>query len=99
MKNDDGLERIIGHVLLVGVVTATACLVAGLALSLMPAMSHPADAMLSAGLVVLLGTPIARVAASVIVYVAERDWLFVALTCTVLAELGAAVVAAFSAIS
>ena len=99
MKNDDGLERIIGRVLLVGVATATACLVAGLALSFVPAMSHPADVLLSAGLVVLLATPIARVAASVVVYIAERAWLFVALTCTVLAELGAAVFAAFNAIS
>jgi len=99
MKNDEGLERIIGRGLLVGLATGTASLVAGLALSPVPAMSHPADALLSAGLVVLLATPIARVAASVVVYIAERDWLFVALTCTVLAELGAAVVAAFNAIS
>jgi uncharacterized membrane protein len=97
MKNDEDLERIIGRVLLVGVVTAGACLGAGLALSLVPTMSHAAGVLLSAGLVVLLATPIARVAASVVVYIAERDWLFVALTCTVLAELGAAVVAAFNA--
>jgi len=95
MKNDDGLERIIGRVLLVGVVTASVCLAAGLVLSLVPAFSRPADVLLAAGLIVLLGTPIARVAASVVVYIAERDWLFVALTCTVLVELGAAVVAAF----
>jgi uncharacterized membrane protein len=98
MKNDEGLERIIGRVLLVGVVTATACLAAGLALSLVPAMSRPADMLLSAGLVVLLATPIARVAASVVVYIAERDWLFFALTCAVLAELAVAVAAAVRAI-
>jgi uncharacterized membrane protein len=36
------------------------------------------------GLIVLMATPVARVVVSVFEYLAERDWLFAALTATVL---------------
>jgi uncharacterized membrane protein len=45
--------------------------------------------------VILLATPAARVIVSVVEYVRERDWLFVALTLAVLLGLAASVWAAF----
>jgi len=51
--------------------------------------------LLEAALIVLLVTPAARVVVSIIEYVRERDWLFVALTLVVLAALGGSVVAAY----
>jgi uncharacterized membrane protein len=41
-----------------------------------------------------MGTPIARVAASVAEYAAERDWRFVILTSVVLLEICGSIVAA-----
>jgi uncharacterized membrane protein len=49
---------------------------------------------LTTGLVILLATPAARVMVSAVSYARERDWLFVALTLTVLAELIASSIAA-----
>ena len=95
--NDSGLERILGIVLLVGVTIGSLALALGLVASFIPgvpALSGQSAFLLRAGLVVLMATPIARVVASAIVYMVERDWIFVALTSAVLLELGAAVVAA-----
>jgi uncharacterized membrane protein len=39
------------------------------------------------GLLLLIATPIARVAVSVLVFLAEKDWLYVSFTLTVLAVL------------
>ena len=44
-------------------------------------------ALVQLGLVVLLLTPVARVAASVVGFMLERDWLYVAITAIVLAVL------------
>jgi uncharacterized membrane protein len=52
--------------------------------------------LLTAGLLVLLLTPVARVAVSVVGYVGERDWWFVLYTGIVLALLIASFVAAFA---
>jgi uncharacterized membrane protein len=46
------------------------------------------------GLVTLMATPVARVAASVLNYAHRRDWTFFVLTLIVLAELSAGIVAA-----
>ena len=87
------LERIIGLVLGTGVVTSTVCLGVGLGLSLLGA-SPLADLLLQIGVIVLLATPVARVAVSIIEYVAARDWAFAGLTTIVLVELIASAVAA-----
>jgi len=42
---------------------------------------------LDAGLVVLMGTPVLRVAVSAVAYLRARDWFFVATTLAVLAVL------------
>ena len=52
--------------------------------------SHLANVLLTTGLIVLMVTPIARVIASMIVYVRMRDWFFVATTFLVFAVLIAA---------
>ncbi len=45
------------------------------------------QALVMAGLLVLIGTPVARVALSVVIFVIVRDWLYVALTAAVFAIL------------
>ena len=87
------LERVIGRVLRGGVLISSACLTAGLLLSL--AGGGPAASfLLNAGIIVLLATPVSRVVVSTVEYVVERDWTFAALTFVVLLELIASAVAA-----
>jgi uncharacterized membrane protein len=93
-EREDRLELLLGWVLRVGVLSSTVCLAAGLTAWLVPGGHSLAEALLRAGLVLLMATPIVRVAASNIVYVVTRDWVFAVLTSVVLAELAAAVVAA-----
>ena len=111
-RDDDALERRLGWILRGGVIASSALLITGLVLTLGPAVvgrgfspAIPARvhvgqgfslALLRAGLVVLLATPIARVAASAISYAVSKDWLFVILTSVVLLELAAAVFAAIT---
>ncbi len=45
------------------------------------------QAVISLGLIVLIGTPIARVAVSVVAFAFQRDWVFVLITSLVLAIL------------
>jgi uncharacterized membrane protein len=86
------LAHVIGIVLRTGVVISSAALAAGLACSLL-GIDAAANILLNAGVVVLLATPVARVVASIVEYIGERDWPFVALTAIVLAVLAASVVA------
>ena len=88
------LERVVGTVLRVGVTASSVCLAAGLGFSIIDATGPVASLLLHVGVLVLLATPIARVGASIVGYVAEGDWLFVILTTIVLVELMASVVAA-----
>jgi uncharacterized membrane protein len=90
------LERSIGIVLRAGVVTSSACLAIGLALSLTGVTPAAAALLLKAGIVVLLCTPVARVVISTVEYVGARDWPFAALTAIVLLELLASAVAALA---
>ena len=89
------LERMIGHVLRFGTVTSSACLALGLVMALAGYDSRLARLLSEAGLLILLATPAARVTVSVVEYIRERDWVFVALTLVVLLALGGSVVAAF----
>lgn len=68
-------ERVLGRTLRLGIIVSTALLAAGLLL----AMTWPgalADGLLQAGLLVLMGTPMARVLLSCAEYVRQRDWFF-----------------------
>jgi uncharacterized membrane protein len=83
MTDEDALgplELRLGRLLMAGVMSSALCLAAGLLLWV--AGGHPAAAnrILTAGLVILMMTPIARVVTSVVVYVRLRDWFFVATT-------------------
>ncbi len=74
------LELRLGRLLMAGVMSSALCLAIGLVLWV--AGGHPAAAnrILTAGLLILMMTPIARVVTSVVVYVRMRDWFFVATT-------------------
>jgi uncharacterized membrane protein len=90
------LERILGRVLGVGVSVSSICLTAGLLTTLAGGGSVVARALLQAGIVVLLATPVVRVAVSSVGYARQRDWLFVTLTPVVFGELLATIVAALA---
>jgi uncharacterized membrane protein len=89
------LELAIGRVLRAGVAASTVCLAAGLLLTLAGMDGRVARAVLLCGLAILLATPAARVLISFAEYVRKRDWLFVALTLTVLLTLLGSVLVAF----
>jgi len=91
---DAKLEHIIRIVLRVGVTTSSAFLAIGLAWSFVSPGSMVAAMLMTVGLFILMGTPISRVAASVIEYAVARDWLFVMLTSIVLLEIAGGVIAA-----
>jgi uncharacterized membrane protein len=91
---DAQIEERIGLILKAGVAVSTACLAGGLLLGLALGDTTLVRLVLNIGLVLLLATPVARVAASVIEYARARDWRFVVLTAVVLAELIAGVMAA-----
>jgi uncharacterized membrane protein len=91
---DAKLEQIIRTILRIGVATSSAFLAAGLAWSFAVSGSSAGAWLMTIGLFILMGTPVSRVAASVVEYAVERDWLFVALTSIVLLEIAAGVIAA-----
>ena len=88
------LEHAVGRVLRVGVITSSVFLALGLGLSLFVPAAAAGPVLLRAGLMILMATPVGRVAVSVGEYARQRDWLFVVLTSIVLIELLASVVAA-----
>ena len=91
------LERMLGRLLGMGVALSTLALGAGLVTALVGGSSAAATWLLTTGLLLLVGTPVARVAVSSIVYARRRDWMFVVLTLIVLAELVASILAAVRA--
>jgi uncharacterized membrane protein len=88
------LEPAIGVVLRVGTAVASVVLAIGFALSFVPATGALSHTLLVAGIFVLLFTPVARVVVSLIDFLLNRDWLFVALNSIVLFLLGSAFIAA-----
>lgn len=78
------LERILGTVLRTGALSSTLLLAVGLVLSMASPSLALGHALTSAGLLILIATPVARVVTSVAGYAVERDWTFVVLTGTVL---------------
>ena len=84
------LETQVGRLLQTGVTLATGCLAIGLAMWLALGAGRVSRLTLTAGLVILMLTPLARVVASLVAYVRLRDWFFVATTVLVFAVLVAA---------
>ena len=74
------LEVHLGRLLNTGVLTSAACLALGLVLWMTGAAAGPANLLLTAGLMILMATPILRVIVSLVEYVRMRDWFFVATT-------------------
>ena len=87
------LEQILGRVLGIGVAASSVCLGAGLLMTFADGSPVIAGALLTVGIVMLLATPLARVGVSTVGYASRRDWLFVALTLVVFAELLASIAA------
>ena len=86
MNAGHDVEVVLGRVLYVGTRISTVLLLAGLAITAAsPASGHWC---LSAGLLVLIATPIARVAVSLIEFARNREWWFVLCTAFVLTLLG-----------
>jgi uncharacterized membrane protein len=90
------LEQILGLLLGIGVKASSVCLTAGLLMTFVGGHQTIARALLTAGIVVLLATPVARVGASTVGYASRRDWLFVTLTLVVFIELLATIFAALT---
>jgi len=88
------LERSIAVVLRGGVMASTLCLACGVVLTLAAVAPDFAESLMHAGILILLSTPVARVAISIVEYATARDWRFAALTAIVLVELMASAVAA-----
>ena len=80
-------EMLLGRTLGIGVTIATALLAVGLGLAL-AAPGPAADLLLQIGLLVLMGTPMARVLLTCVEYVRERDWFFALNAAGVLVVLG-----------
>ena len=74
---------------------SSACLAAGLVMTLVDEGGGLTRALLAAGLVLLMSTPAARVVVSALGYARRREWTFVALTLVVFLELVASAVLAF----
>lgn len=88
--NDQAISRLevhLGRLLLGGVLSAAVLLAAGLALWLGGRAPGVGSGLLTAGLFVLMATPILRVIVSLVEYARMRDWFFVATTLAVLGVL------------
>ena len=86
------LERHLGRLLILGVATSAALLSIGLLWSIVAPTGSAAATLLAAGLMVLMATPMLRVLVSLVEYARMREWVFVATTLVVLAELAVGVV-------
>ena len=93
MISDAQLETRLGRILRVGVYASSLFLAIGLAFSL-TLFDTAGTWLMTTGLVMLMATPVARVAASVVEYLKHRDWPFFVLTAIVLLELCAGIIAA-----
>lgn len=92
--SDDTLERLerqLGWLLLTGVAASAVCLVLGLVPLLFAAGGAWSNRLLSAGLLILMATPMLRVVVSILEYVRIREWFFVLTTAIVLTELAVGV--------
>jgi uncharacterized membrane protein len=88
------LELILRRLLGIGVLLSSTTLAAGLVATFIAGPSAFATLLLWTGVLLLIATPVARVAVSSVGYAVRRDWMFVILTLIVLAELVASIVAA-----
>jgi uncharacterized membrane protein len=76
----DRLEATLGRVLRAGVVSAAVCLSAGLVLWIAAGSGPASNGVLTAGILILMVTPLLRVVVSLAAYARMRDWFFVTTT-------------------
>jgi len=88
------LEQQLGKLLFAGVTLSTLAMAAGLLTVLVAGAGVVATHLLTLGVVLLIGTPVARVVVSSVACARRRDWTFLLLTLVVLGELTASFVAA-----
>lgn len=90
MNEPDGmpLQTLAARLMLAGVTSSAACMAVGLLMYLGLADLSTANAVVTFGLIVLMATPAVRVAISVLEALRTGDWLFVALTASVVLVLG-----------
>jgi uncharacterized membrane protein len=81
------LELRLRRVFIIGLAASASALVLGLVLYFIAPGARQGSWLLSAGLIVLMATPLLRVIVSIAEYLRARDWVFVGLTLAVLAEL------------
>ncbi|BCS55037.1 DUF1634 domain-containing protein [Geobacter sp. SVR] len=84
------IEMILARLLRTGSIIAAVLLATGIAAMLLTGADF-APRLITAGLVVLLGTPIMRVLVSGLVFYREKDWLFTLFCLIVLCSLAAGV--------
>ena len=75
------IERIISGLLRWCVVISLGLLTAGIAFSF--SMEDTGDVFIIPGLLLLIATPVMRVAVSIVAFIVEKDWIFVGITTTV----------------
>jgi uncharacterized membrane protein len=81
------LETILGRLLLGGVMCSASLLLVGLVIWMLDIAPSASTALLNAGLVTLMATPVLRVIVSLVEYARMRDWFFVLTTLAVLTVL------------
>jgi hypothetical protein len=98
-REDEAFERledVLGAMLTLGVVISTLLLGAGLGLWMIVGPTWAATALLRAGLIALMATPMVRVLVSLAEYLRFHDWLFATLTGGVVLVLVVSVLIALS---
>jgi len=74
------LEERLGRLLKLGAEASAVCLFIGLMLWIAGGPVRDENVLLSAGLLILMATPIVRVIVSLVAYARMRDWFFVTTT-------------------
>jgi uncharacterized membrane protein len=90
----EGMEERLGRILGLGTIFSTVVFTAGLVAWLVAGGRPFVDRLLNAAIVVLIATPVARVVASTVLYVVQRDWDMVLMTTLVLLSLALSVTVA-----
>ena len=85
-----------GLVLRIGTSVSTALLVVGIVLALAVPQVRAAETLITAGLIILMATPVAHLLVALVDEITAREWSFVAIGACVLALLGGSLVVAFS---
>ena len=102
MKPDStglGMEILLGRLMLAGVASSAACMVAGLVMFLGASDISRSTTLVTFGLVILMATPALRVVVAVLEAIRIRDWFFVAVTGAVVLLLGLTLALALRSLS